>query len=323
MRMYPPVALSIALLVTLEPSLRAQPASVAAPAPEPKANREYSSRDELLRQIKVCEDAFRHAQTEHAADGALGEIDVVLGGVYEDAGMYTQAELTFQQALKLLRDSPPVDRANALREFAILDTLIGKTRDAEKKERDSIALFEAAGDPKEAAYARVTLANTEVKERNFAQAAADAKLAAEAIGDGVETHPVDVVAAQQTLGFALAKTGRCGEAVSVLKHAIDLAKRAFGEDSLPVGVDYYLLGHSAWECDDPGDAAAWMQRGIERMKRDLGWGQAVYLEDVGEYARFLRQRGQVEQAAAEEREVRMANSVVDAREMATSVSGLR
>jgi hypothetical protein len=92
---------------------------------------------------------------------------------------------------------------------------------------------------------------------------------------------------------------------------------------LPVGIGYYMLGHAAWNCGQPADAAAWMQRGIDRMKRDLGWGHPVFITAMTDYAKFLRERGQKEEAASAEREIRMSQSVVDARTLGSPVSALR
>jgi putative component of toxin-antitoxin plasmid stabilization module len=56
-----------------------------------------------------------------------------------------------------------------------------------------------------------------------------------------------------------------------------------------------------------------MRSGIERMKIDLGWGHAIYLNSMREYAVFLRRSGQLEEAASAQSEVRRAESIVDAR----------
>jgi hypothetical protein len=56
------------------------------------------------------------------------------------------------------------------------------------------------------------------------------------------------------------------------------------------------------------------------MKIDLGWGHVLYVNAISQYAKFLRQRGQVEEAASAERELRQMLSVVDARTMTASSS---
>jgi hypothetical protein len=80
-----------------------------------------------------------------------------------------------------------------------------------------------------------------------------------------------------------------------------------------VGVDQYLLGYAYWHCGDMNSASELMARGIARMKIDLGWGHVIYVNAVAQYAKFLRQSGQVEEAKSAESEVRQAKSLVDAR----------
>ena len=281
------------------------------------------SHEELLQQIKACQDAFHNAQADHAADQPLGKIDVLLGSLYSDAGMYPQSEAALKQAVQLLRNAPPVLRATALAELAVLHTTIGESHKSLKENREAIVLFEQAGDVRDAAYQRADLANAETTEGHFREAVNDAQKGLEALGDDPTATVTERIGLHQALGYALAKSGRCQEAIPALQETVELAKSGFGDDSLTVGIEYYILGHVAWTCGDPAGAANWMQWGIERMKPDLGWGHVIYLDSVSEYAKFLRERGQMERADAEEREVRMAHALVDVRTMtAAPVNGL-
>jgi hypothetical protein len=54
------------------------------------------------------------------------------------------------------------------------------------------------------------------------------------------------------------------------------------------------------------------------MKVELGWGHTIYLNAMTQYAKFLRERGQMEAATTAEREIKMANAVVDARTLSAS-----
>jgi len=56
-----------------------------------------------------------------------------------------------------------------------------------------------------------------------------------------------------------------------------------------------------------------MKRGTDRMKAERGWGHAFYMGAMEQYAKLLRQRGEVEAASAAQRETRQAADVVDAR----------
>jgi hypothetical protein len=92
-----------------------------------------------------------------------------------------------------------------------------------------------------------------------------------------------------------------------------LAKGGFGAESLPVALARYHLGYAYWQNGDMSAAEVWMEQGTEGMRAQFGWGHPIYLDAMQQYATFLRQRGQLEAASTAEREVKRAESVVDAR----------
>jgi tetratricopeptide (TPR) repeat protein len=282
-----------------------------------------SNREEALRQIKVCEDALRNAESAHAGPLTLARIEIMMGGLYEDAGAYPQAEAIYQSAVDLVRKDHPQSLAVALGQLAGLHMMMGENRKSEKESLEALALWQQVGDARGVAFTQLDLANVEIKEHKPAKAVDDAQKALAVVGNDPAVLASDRIAVRQTLGYALSEDQRCGEAMPVLKDALQLDKSDFGDDSLPAGIGYYMLGHAAWNCGQPADAAAWMQRGIDRMKRDLGWGHPVFITAMTDYAKFLRERGQKEEAASAEREIRMSQSVVDARTLGSPVSALR
>jgi tetratricopeptide (TPR) repeat protein len=300
----------------------AQPAEMQSPSITAGTLSLTSNREELLRQIKVCEDALRNAESIHAAPLTLAKIEMMIGGLYEDAGAYPQAEAAYQSALDLVRRGHPQSMAVVLRQLAGLHAIMGEFRKSEKESIETLALWQQLGDARGVAFTQVDLANAEIREHKFSKAIENAQKALAVIGNDSAVQASDRIGVRQTLGYALSEDQRCGEAMEVLNGALQLDKSNFGDDGLPVGIGYYVLGHAAWNCGQPADAAAWMQRGIDRMKRDLGWGHPVYITAMTEYAKFLRERGQEEEAASAEREIRMSQSVVDARTLGAPVSAL-
>jgi putative component of toxin-antitoxin plasmid stabilization module len=130
----------------------------------------------------------------------------------------------------------------------------------------------------------------------------------------------DRIVVRQTLAYALCGLKECGQAIPILKDAIEMEKSSYGADSLMVGTGYLSSRIHILANGDMEDAAELMARGTARMKVDLGWGHTIYLNAMTQYARFLRQRGQKEAAATAEREIKIANAVVDARSLTTSSS---
>ena len=143
------------------------------------------------------------------------------------------------------------------------------------------------------------------------------------LADNPKVDVGDRIAARQTLALSLCGLKQCGQAIQLLKDALEMQKSAYGAGSLLVGAGEYLLGYAYWQNGDMEDAADLMARGTARMKIDLGWGHTIYLNAMTQYARFLRQRGQLEAATTAEREIKMANAVVDARESTASSSARR
>lgn len=322
MQMHSMVMLSILVVNGGFSVATAQPTEVQSPSSKTDTLALTSNRDELLRQIEVCQDALRNAKSIHAAPLTLAKIELTIGERYEDAGSYRQAEAAYQSGVDLVREGHPQSLAVAIGQLARLHTVMGEFRKSEKESLEVLALWQQLGDTRGVAFTQIALANIEIREHRFSKAIDDAQKAFAVVGNDPDVLPSDRIAVRQTLGYALSEDQRCSEALHVLNDALQLDKSNFGDDGLPVGIGYYLLGHAAWNCGQPADAAAWMQRGIDRMKRDLGWGHPVYITAMTEYAKFLRERGQKEEAASAEREIRMSQSVVDARTLAAPVSAL-
>ncbi len=282
-----------------------------------------TNREELLGQIKVCEDALRNAKSIHAAPLTLARIELTIGGLYEDAGVYPQAETAYRSSVDLVREGHTQSLAVALGQLAGLHTVMGEFRESKKEDIEVLALWQQLGDARGVAFAEIDIANAEIRQRKPSKAIDEAQKAFALMGNDPAALASDRIAVRQTLGYALSEGHRCIEAIQVLDDALQLDKSNFGDDGLPAGIGYYVLGHAAWNCGRRADAAAWMQRGIDRMKRDVGWGHPVYITAMSEYAKFLRESGQKEQAASAEREIRMSQSVVDARTLGAPVSALR
>ena len=59
------------------------------------------------------------------------------------------------------------------------------------------------------------------------------------------------------------------------------------------------------------------------MKADFGWDRSLYLNAMRQYARFLRESGQLEAAVNAEAVVNQADAVVDARTLTGMTEGFR
>jgi len=275
----------------------------------------FPSKPETLHRIDLYEAAIQQATPSHLSDERLSKLYLELGGLYGDVAMYPKAEDALRHAVALLRNGPQSELASALGHLAVLHIAMGELHEAEQDQLEALRIRERVGDPTATAETWNDLADIYIKQRQFKKAVDYAQRAMPVLADNPTVDVAARIAVRQTLAYALCGIHTCGRAIPMLEDAIELAKNGYGADSLQVGVGYYLLGYASWQNGDMAGAAQWMARGTARMKVDLGWGHPVYVNSMANYARFLREHGQTEAAAAAQREVYQAQSVVDARSL--------
>jgi tetratricopeptide (TPR) repeat protein len=281
---------------------------------------EFPDKPELLRRIEVWEALARKAEARHADTASLVKIYSGLGTLYEYAAMYPKAEDAVQREVSLLRTGPQDQLADALGHLATLHVAMGESREAEKEQLGALRVRESVRDPVGTALTWNDLADFYVHQRQFKKALEYAQKAMDVLADSPKVSTDARIAVRQSMAYALCGNHECGRAIPLLKEVVAMSKDTYGADSLQVGMANFLLGYISWQNRDMVNAAELMRRGTDRMKVDLGWGHKLYVNAMAEYARFLRQSGEVESAEAAEREVRKAQSVVDAGSFTASTS---
>jgi tetratricopeptide (TPR) repeat protein len=281
---------------------------------------EFPDKPELMRRIGVWEALARKGEAVHADTASMVKIYSGLETLYEYAAMYPKAEEAARREVARLRSGPQDQLADALGHLATLHVAMGDPRSAEKEQLEALRVRESVGDPVGTALTWNDLADFYIHQRQFKKALDYAQKAMDVLGDNPKVDADGRMAARQTLAYALCGNRQCARAVLLMKEAVQMSKDTYGADSLEVGMAYFVLGYLSWQSGDVVNAAEWMRRGTDRMRVDLGWGHTLYVNAMAEYARFLRERGQMEAAATAEREVRKAQSVVDVRSFAGSTS---
>lgn len=278
-------------------------------------------RQELFRQIGINEKAARDAYVEHGSVDKLASIYVKLGLLYGNVALHSDAERSTRRAIELLKDGPQSQLAEEINRLSLLHTSMGKASSAEKEHMQALAICESIADPECMTLTWAHLGTLYFKERKMKKSLEYAGKAYSALAQLPGLKASDRIAILQTKAFALCGNHRCGEAIPVMKDAVAQAQSAYGEDSLSASLDYFMLGYIYWHSKDTTDAAKWMERGIDRMRKDLGWGQPLYVNSMEQYAHFLRETGQRDAATEAESEVRRIQSVVDARTLTTWSGG--
>jgi tetratricopeptide (TPR) repeat protein len=268
---------------------------------------------ELLRLIDLYEAALRKPELGHSDDTSLAKVYTSLGNCYVEVAMYLKAEDAMNHAIALLRHGSQTGLADEISQLAVVHISTGDLKQAEKDQMEALHIREQIGDSVGIAISWNDVASLYIRERQFSKALDYAQRAMAVLASNPGVPADDRISIRNTLAYALCGRRQCERAIPLLEESLELARENFGADSLAFGVDSYLLGYAYWQNGRMDEAADWMQRGIERMKKNWGWGQTLYVRAVEQYAKFLRQRGQTESAGLEERELRHMTETVDAR----------
>ncbi len=282
-----------------------------------------SDNSELLRQIAELEAEARTSEHGHADRNRLIEIYEHLGNFYANAGMYLKAEGAMRRAIPLMKNGPQGELASELGQLGVLHVQMKSIGQAERDEMQALRVREALGDQIGIALSWNDIAGLYDEQHKFTKAVDYGQKAYDVLANRTELKPDDRIAVRQTLGYALTAIRNCDVGIPMLKDALELSISSFGPEDPKLGYSEYLLGFGYWHCGEWGRAADWLERGTTRMKADFGWNRSLYLNAMQQYARFLRESGQLEAAVNAETVVNQADAVVDARTLTGMTKGLR
>jgi tetratricopeptide (TPR) repeat protein len=293
---------------TLQSSEAGQPTRVTA-----TDSSEY--KQQLLRRIALEETSLREAESSHRTDVVLGRLYVRLGLLYQETAWWERSEAALAHAVSLLRRSsgPSRDLANAITQLGKLHVVMGKRRESEREELESLKLRQDLGDRLQIAHSWNDLAVLYLKEQKFAKARDFAQQAEAEFAANRQATALDRVTVRSVLSEALCSLKDCASAIPLLTAALGEARTAFQPDDFTIGLCDYLLGDAYWKSGDIPAAEEHMKRGTTQMSAQLGWGHPVYLNALKHYALFLRQNQRMEAANVVERQIRQAEAVVDVR----------
>lgn len=282
----------------------------------------WQNKAQVLRLIDLNEAEAREGEATHADHERLAMNYSELGALYMDAGMSLKAEDAFRRAIALLKGGPQDRLIDEMEHLAVLQLSMGETRQAERNAMKALQLRQTLKDPVGIALAESAIAGIYDVESKFTKARDHAKKAYDVLADRSDVNVPDRVGVWHALGFALTGLQDCDRGIKVLKDALEMAKRDPGVGDASIGFSEYVLGIGYWHCRDRESAAAWLQHGTTDMRAEFGWSHAGYVNAMRQYALFLRQSGQLEQAVSAEAVVHQAESVVDVSSLAGRTVGL-
>lgn len=274
----------------------------------------------LLHQIVVDEAAIRQAEAAHATSDRLSRAYLHLGRLYQDVAQWDRAEAALEHAVSLARHSPvpSEDLAEALGQLGSLHVEMGKLRDSEKEELESLKMRQDLGDRLQIARSQSDLSTLYLVKQKFVKARDLARLALAEFDTNVKAGALDRISIRFALSEALCSIKDCPSAIPVLKVAMTEAKATMRPEDFPVGLSNFLLGYAYWKSGDMAEAEEYLKRGTDLMSIQLGWGHPAYLRALKTYARFLHEDQDLEAANVVERRIRQAEAVVDVHSLGTS-----
>jgi tetratricopeptide (TPR) repeat protein len=243
-----------------------------------------------------------------------GRIWSHLGTLYQDAGMYRESEQALEHAMRLLT-LPPVskpDLAMAIDNLGMLYMATGNVKEAERAETKALKMREEAGLKSELPKSWNHLATLYLRQHQPAKAKDLAGRAVDAFFADASASPEDKLGSQLVLASALCQLHQYNEAIEKLQSTHQMAKEAYGPDTLPAGFSSFLLGYALWKSGDLLSASEPMQEGATTMGKALGWEHPCYLLVMTRYAQFLRDDQRQDAARTIEKQVKSMQAQLSA-----------
>lgn len=276
-------------------------------------NAQIMTQGDLQKEITVYESSSRSAEPPKMPAVQAARIWLRLGILYQDAGRYSQSEIAYEHAMRLLTIDPisQPDLAAAIDNLGTLYMEAGNLKDAEQAELKALNIRDKAGLKSELPKSWYHLATLYLRERHPAKAREFAQRANDAFASGINVVPEDKIGNLIVLAASLCQSHRYPEAISQLQTVLRLATNIYGPDQFPTGMSAFLLGYAYWKNGDPASAGEFMQHGSEILDKKLGWHPA-YLLILTQYARFLRDAHKPDMAKAIEHEIKQKRTKLNA-----------
>ncbi len=230
--------------------------------------------------------------------------------IFHDNGQLDSAELTFQSALSILRDSSAADGVEAALAFNGLGNVLrrlGRYQEAfdQLKQAHSLRTALFGGDHPRTSNVLMNMAFTAVDMGDFARAES---LYAECLQIRLRTleelhpHTADVL---QRLGHLAYIRGRFAEAESLYIASTNILAANFGDENCQLADSYSRLGNLYWQWRKLDDGIEYRRRSLEVLAKCPTYDPMLYLNWKAELAQLHKDKLEVGTA------LRIANECLD------------
>lgn len=276
--------------------------------PDLQAYSQAPAHQDLARQIQTYAALSTRAEPPLMEPLPAGRVWSHLGSLYEDAAMYTQSEMAYLHAIRLLKTSPPAarDLARAMDDLGTLYMMRGETELAERLEQQALAMRQSNELTADLPRSWYHLATLSLREHRDQEARDYARRAVTQLEGGATPGSEDEINARFVVGLALCRLRQYSEAQSEMQTAMDIVRRSYRPNEFPVGFGSFLQGYVDWKAGNRAQAGNLMQDGESVVEKQLGPRHPTTLSILNQYQRFLEATHQKKAAHAVEKHLKQA-----------------
>ena len=257
-----PLACLLVLATVVNPSDAQQQSERSRPA---------STRPTLEGQIEARLAALQAKENAHASNREVGYEWSRLGEDYSMAGEFGNAESAFSHAVDSFSKEPgDLDLyAGALDELGGLYRVYGRIPEALNCRRRALAVREKLRDPLQLALSQSHLAELALISNKYKEAFTGADRAYRQMSEMGNAGKGDLLSALLVRTYATCRLRRRIECLSDAQQAFALSRRAFAEDSMPVGAALIALSSAQLENGAALEAEGSARRAWGILNREL------------------------------------------------------
>jgi tetratricopeptide (TPR) repeat protein len=251
-----------------------------------------------LQQIKADTD-------QHRSDDHLGFLWARLASDYRQAGDFAASEGAYLKALGLLDHGSTARRnyATTLDNFAMLYLSYQRFEDAEKYLKRALEIRKEVGIPLDQARTEQHMSEIDIFRRNYKEAENRAAHALQNMLDQNDPNRLDIIAALNSLTYARCLRGHCEQGVQDALRSLDIARSAFGEDSVGTACALLAVGFAEWRLGRLEAAEETMLKAVNMLKAYLGPDSKTVLLAMRQYRDYLKSVHRDTEADSIERDI--------------------
>jgi Flp pilus assembly protein TadD len=231
--------------------------------------------------------------SDELAGVALGRAYIMLGVGYHHEGKFSDANIAFEQSLRLLEhDLDHVsDYATALNNYGGLNGDAGQFDVARAMWLKALHLSRQMGDHAGAMRTLTNLVQLDVAQKRTREARRYIRQASEEMKWANDLTNDDATVFFETQGWLALAEGHAAEAVGKFQQALELSQRVRGSKNWVTGWEWVLRGKAYAQSGDLSRAAADMRKGLAILDCALGRRNLNYFAAETAYSEVLDRIG--------------------------------